>query len=101
MNKKNVLQAAAVACAALVIFAIFFLRPKSAEITLINAAQESLIHTTVEINGAKFEFDDIPTDGFRRIKYKAQADNHYTVTVEFHYERKLGPDKGYFSGQVK
>jgi hypothetical protein len=98
MNKKRIIQRAGVAAGVLVVLcAILLLRPKTGELSLINEAQESIIKTTVEINHEKFDFADIPPGAIRKMKFKIEADNHYTVTVEFRYERTLELQTGYFS----
>lgn len=101
MNRKQILPAAAAAvCIIIVICAAFFFRSRTGGIEVINAAQESVIHATVEINGEKFNIDNLPPDAIRKLKYKPAAANQYTVSVEFRYDRKLGPQSGYFAGRL-
>ena len=100
MNKNTRLAATAIgACIILILALAFRLWPKSETLELVNDAQESAIHATVEINGATFDFDNIPPDGIRHIKYKPQAGNHYKITIEFRYDRKL-EQTGYFNGHI-
>jgi hypothetical protein len=101
MNKKRVLLAAAAVCAIAILCAFVFLRPRNGVVMLINDAKESVIHATVEINGSKFDFDDIPPDGTRRMEYRSKPGNHYTVAVQFRYDRKLEPVTGYFTDLSK
>lgn len=101
MNRKRTLAAiAAAACIIIVLCAVLRARSRTHEMEVLNEAGEAVIHATVEINGGKFDIQNLGVGEIRRLKYKAEEDNHYTVMVEFRYERMMGPESGHFSGRV-
>ena len=101
MKKKRIIQGAVAGCLILALCAVGFLRPKSGGVALVNQAGEAVTKATVEINGSKFDFAGIPPGGTRKLKYKVEAGNRYAVSVEFHYDRKLELQTGYFAGAGK
>ncbi|HWB61192.1 MAG TPA: hypothetical protein VG733_17050 [Chthoniobacteraceae bacterium] len=101
MNKKRAIAAGICICITVVICATVFGRKRPGDITLLNAAQETVVHAIVQINGTTFQFDNIPPAGVRKIKYPGADKNRYSVNIEFRYERKLPPQTGIFSDRGK
>jgi hypothetical protein len=102
MNQQRVIRRVLLrACLPVVLCGIIFFRPKYGEVTLINGSGEAVVKATVEIDGRKFDFDDIQPGGIRKMQFKIQGDERYSVSVEFHYERTLGLQTGSFSSKVK
>ena len=70
MNKKRIIQWIAVAGGLLLVACgIFFLRPKTGEMTLVNESDEAIIKATVQINHQKFDLAGIPPGGIWKVKF--------------------------------
>jgi hypothetical protein len=101
MTKQRVV-AAAIGLGFLAIICVgTFLQPKRAAVKLVNESHELVVHVAGDINGAKFEFADIPPGATRFVRYAVLPDNHFTISADFPLDRKIQPETGIFSDRVK
>jgi len=101
MTKRRFIRASVAVGIIAVLSVAVFLRPETAGVTLVNESDDLVVRVTGDINGATFDFADIPRGSSRKITYTVSQENHYNISAELPFDRKLPPQTGTFGDRVK